>query len=139
MKPQIQPQTRAITLDGQLFIVSYRASGVDIDMFVPKLYPAKFDEMTQTYVFNPVVLNDAEAGTWKMYALLMDGEPCSVVTNEVPAYRPKALLQFTDKYLGEDYLIPWQIHNGLPRAATPILSCIKPEDLAAQGITYWEI
>ena len=93
------PSTRAIpncTLDGEEFYLSVFPGG---NAVCPVLQP----------VNNGVFAGVPDGQTVKMYSVIENGHP-------VPLYGTRnsvSQLELTDRYFGDEYLIPWVISNGL--------------------------
>ena len=56
-----------------------------------------------------------------MYALLKDGKPVRTDTNRKGKFQDIAQLEITDRYYGDEFLIPWTISNGVAIADKSLL------------------
>ena len=88
------------TLDEQDFCWSTIPNGKG---FCPILQP------TQKNVF----ANVPDRQRVRMYTLLKKGRPVRMDTNRKGKYQDVSQLKLTDRYFGEEYLIPWTISNGI--------------------------
>ena len=59
-----------------------------------------------------------------MYTLLKKGRPVRMDTNRKGKYQDVSQLKLTDRYFGEEYLIPWTISNGIAVANKVLLQKI---------------
>lgn len=116
-----------VMLDGQLFRVYDAEATPDTSTFVPVLEPLDSKGNFDGSVFSGFRLGKRVM----MYTLLMDDVPVNqfLVSGEPESYKKGAKLSITDKFFGEDYLIAWEIIDGLAITAAPILT----------GITAWDI
>ena len=88
------------TLDEQDFCWSTIPNGKG---FCPILQP------TQKNVF----ANVPNRQQVRMYTLLKKGRPVRMDINRKGKYQDASQLKLTDRYFGEEYLIPWTISNGI--------------------------
>ena len=49
----------------------------------------------------------------RMYTFTRDGQPIRTRTRQIPKVEKGAQLQLTDRYYGDEYLVPWTISNGV--------------------------
>lgn len=56
-----------------------------------------------------------------MYTLLKDGKPVRTDTNRKGKFQDIAQLEVTDRYYGDEFLIPWTISNGVAVADKSLL------------------
>ena len=98
-------------LDGQDFCWSTIPNGKG---FCPILQP------TQKNVF----ANVPDRQQVRMYTLLKKGRPVRMDTNRKGKYQDVSQLKLTDRYFGEEYLIPWTISNGIAVANKVLLQKI---------------
>lgn len=57
----------------------------------------------------------------RMYTLLKDGRPVRMDTNQKSKYQDDLQLKLTDRYFGEEFLIPWTVSNGIAVASHILL------------------
>lgn len=79
--------------------------------FCPILQPAQGNIFTG-------VLNGQKA---HMYTLLKDGKPVRTDINRKGKFQDIAQLEVTDRYYGDEFLIPWTISNGVAVADKSLL------------------
>lgn len=89
-----------IKLDGQDFFLSNIPGGTDI---CPILQPYKDNVFAD--------IRDGQK-VW-MYTLLLNGKPVCTTDDGVHKLKETDQIQMTDKYFGDEFLIPWTITNGL--------------------------
>ena len=75
----------------------------DLTNLLPTLQPAEKD----------VFANIPDGYKIRMYAFLKDGKPVSINTPEKHELKEKRQLELTDRYYGDEYLVPWTISNGI--------------------------
>lgn len=107
----IAPYNWVAYLEGQNFAVTQLA-GLEEGLFLPQLIP--FNKRVFSH------LGDGEE--LRMYTLLCGGKPVRQGKGIPVACEPEASLLITDKFYGEEYLIPWVVSNGIAVAARPIIS-----------------
>lgn len=90
----------AYVLDGQEFYWSNIPGGED---FCPILQP----------VDGRVFMKFPNGYRIRMYSLTKNGQPIRTKTKQIPKVEKGAQLQLTDRYFGDEYLIPWTISNGV--------------------------
>lgn len=83
----------------------------DSNNFCPVLQPVKEDIFSNVPVGQPV----------RMYTLLKDGKPIRTDTGRKGKFQNAAQLELTDRYYGDEYLIPWTIFNGIAVADKALL------------------
>lgn len=116
LDPQPPSFVWPVTLDGVFFSI-YQLPGYDGNQFQPTLQP-----------LGKCSFRDIPDGTtMSMYTLLMDGQPVRQDLPEPAVWVPGAPLTITDRFYGEEYLIPWKLIGGLPTASQPILKGITEE------------
>ena len=131
--PEFLPMEWNVCLEGQPFTVSAMKRGKRSAKIVglrPALLPKPVADARDSSVFGGV----AFLSRVKAYTLLMDGLPVRQDLDKPVRYKAGATLVLTDKYLGEEYLIPWVITQTGAYAEREILRDIKVEDL--QGQTF---
>ena len=57
----------------------------------------------------------------RMYTLLKDGQPVRMDTNRKGKYQDDLQLELTDRYFGNEFLIPWVVSNGIAVASRILL------------------
>lgn len=120
------PSGKTIILDGQRFMVSQLQRTAE-GIFYPQLMPL------EATLFKGI----ADGSKIRMYTLLCDGEP---VQQNTAIILPKAKqmaaveLTLTDKYYGDEFLIPWVISNGIAIADKAVLRGVHPRALKLQGL-----
>lgn len=120
---------KTVSLGGQKFhAAQYLPSSPSV--FSPVLYPAQTGVDCQNDYIDDNVLGFDRNGTQiKAYTLLMSGKPVRQDLEEPVKYKAGTDIMFTDKYFGEQYLIPWNIHFGAAYCAKNLLRGITPADL----------
>lgn len=97
----------------------------------PILTPVQESEHGGKVVFQPEAYKDIKNGTaFKMYTFLMDGEP--VRQDRSVRCKKGSLLELTDKFYGEEYLLKWSVTDGMAFGTRNMLSDVDLEDLKAQ-------
>ena len=95
-------------LDGHDF---YWDALPDYSNFCPVLQPINQD-----------VFANVQAGqSVRMYTLLKNGEPVRTDTGRKSKFQNVSQLELTDRYYGDEYLIPWTISNGMAVADKALL------------------
>lgn len=129
-------QYKEITLDAQTFcVVQNKVRHPTLIDFRPALYPQiKFKDGNSRFTTEAFGGLEDEQEV-RMYTLLMNGEPIRQGKSlyATAKYNDGAKLALTDKYYGEEYLIPWIIHHGCAFAAKDILSDVPTAVLINQG------
>lgn len=98
-------------LDGHDF---YWDALPDYSNFCPVLQPTNQD-----------VFANVQAGqSVRMYTLLKNGEPVRTDTGRKSKFQNVSQLELTDRYYGDEYLIPWTISNGMAVADRTLLQQI---------------
>jgi len=112
---------KTVVLEDQKFLVS-QLQGATHKVFYPQLSPVGANPFAS--------ISDGTAV--RMYTLLCNGEP--VPQNEKkPIKWTKGKLSLTDRFYGDEFLIPWVISNGIAVASRPVLQGISPNALKDQG------
>lgn len=95
-------------LDGQ----DFRWSALpDYSNFCPVLQPVNSD-----------IFANIQAGqSVRMYTLLKDGKPVRTDTGRKSKLQDVTQLELTDRYYGDEYLIPWTIYDGIAVADKALL------------------
>ena len=57
----------------------------------------------------------------RMYTLLKNGRPVPMNPKQKRVFKDMSQLKLTDKYFGDEFLIPWVISNGIAVASRPLL------------------
>lgn len=95
-------------LDGQPFCLN---NFFDDNVFYPVLQPMK------PGAFSGILSGERI----RMYTLLKNGKPVSVNPRGKRVFKDISQLKLTDKYFGDEFLIPWVISNGIAVASRPLL------------------
>ena len=131
--PEFLPMKWSICLEGQPFIISAIKTG-KADAKTPGLRPALLPWPAAGTGSGSVFESAAYLSRVKAYTLLMDGQPVRQDQDLPVRYKPGATLTLTDKYFGEEYLIPWVITQTGAYAERDILKAVRVQDL--QGQTF---
>lgn len=113
-KADIEPSCE---LDGQVFHLNNLFGD---NIFYPVLQPMKQDAFSG-------ILNGEQI---RMYTLLKNGRPVPMNPKQKRVFKDMSQLKLTDKYFGDEFLIPWVISNGIAVASRPLLhknSCNRKE------------
>lgn len=97
--------------------------------FRPVITPLSEDGQIDADVFAGVAMGE----TVKMYTMLLDGKPVEI--SETPAIYNDEQIDFTDRYYGEQYLIPWTFCGNHAICTVNMLVSINLEDLINAGFT----
>lgn len=97
-----------VRLDGQEFSLTNLPGSKD---FYPILQPKMENAFTD--------IPDGQES--RMYTLLKDGKPVRMDINRRRTFKNATQLELTDRYFGDEYLIPWTISNGVAVASHPLL------------------
>lgn len=97
-----------VKLDGQEFSLTNLPESKD---FYPILQP----RMESAFADIP----DGQES--RMYTLLKDGEPVRMDIRRKRVFKDMSQLELTDRYFGDEYLIPWTISNGVAVASHSLL------------------
>jgi len=121
---------KSTILDGHTFCIAQQLSGkTDSNNFCPILYPTAFAPNGNITVDYSIFGAFRRGATFKAYTLLMDGAP--VKQNPFKQrYKQGSYLSFTDEFCGNEYLITWEIRNGIAYTAAPILRGIQNTQLS---------
>ena len=125
IKPELLDFHGRIALEGQEFMLTLQKSGransttTGVRPIIRPADPAIFAGM-------PLL------SSLKAYTLLMDGEPVPQNKEKPVKYRTGSKLEFTDRYYGEGFLIPWTLFDQTAYATKDLLRGIKKDDLIAQ-------
>lgn len=104
-KADIEPSCE---LDGQVFHLNNLFGD---NIFYPVLQPMKQDAFSG-------ILNGEQI---RMYTLLKNGRPVPMNPKQKRVFKDMSQLKLTDKYFGDEFLIPWVISNGIAVASRPLL------------------
>lgn len=125
---------KEVILDGQLFcVVQHKVKGTDKVRFRPALYPQRIFSGNGGTHFDEMLLTPENGKLVKMYTVLMGGEPVRQDSEKGVFYKRGAEITLTDHYYGDEYLVPWVIHNGCAYAAKDILMRVSIDELVKQG------
>lgn len=114
---------KTVFLDGQEFLLSQLQESNE-DIFYPQLCPMECN------LFQGI----PDGSIVKMYTLLCDGAPVNQnPTKQDVFHRYNGELALTDKFYGDDFLIPWTISHGKAVAATAAFHEINSAELRRQG------
>lgn len=97
--------------DGLAFRLSYIPGG---DGYCPVLQPG----------LKEVFAGFPDGYRTKMYTLLKDGRPVRMDTGQRSKFKDLAQLTLTDRYYGDEYLIPWNISNGVAIANRTLVKLV---------------
>lgn len=119
MHPHTLSICKKIRLEEKVFIVTM-LQGSDGTIFYPQIHP----------VCSNLFQGIPDGSIIKMYTLLCDGRPVrqDVALPDIQR-KNNTRLELTDKFLGDEFLIPWVISNGVAIAAKPLLGGLSPEIL----------
>ena len=95
-------------LDGQYFQFDNLPGSLH---FCPVLQPAQ----------NDAFMDIPSGSKVRMYTFLNEGKPVRTDTNRKSKFRDMSQLELTDRYYGDEYLIPWTISNGVAVADKSLL------------------
>lgn len=99
--------------------------------FQPVLYPINNEKTgTEELVDNALF---SGISTMQAYTLLMNGKPVRTDGDILP-YKQSAHLELTDRYYGNEYLIPWVVKYGCAYAGKPLLRSIDFAELGKQNL-----
>lgn len=127
-------QYREISLDGQPFCVAQnKLKDITETFFRPAIYPQKKDGAGCSQ-FDASVFRGVPDGTEiRMYTVLVNGKPVRQNQKAAAPYKPGSEITLTDRYYGDQYLVPWIIHHGCAFAARDILREVSVKELVKQG------
>lgn len=97
-----------VRLDGQEFSLINLPGSKD---FYPVLQP----RMEGAFAYIP------DGQERRMYTLLKDGKPVCMDINRRRTFKNVTQLELTDRYFGDEYLVPWTISNGVAVASHSLL------------------
>ncbi len=97
-----------VNLDGQEFSLTNLPGSKD---FYPILQPR----------IEGAFANIPNGQESRMYTLLKDGKPVRMDINRRRTFKNITQLELTDRYFGDEYLIPWTISNGVAVASHSLL------------------
>lgn len=121
------PDMQPVILDEHMFswgqCMAYIARNEQQVGFRPVLVPQK-----------PLFEHLAEGTDVKMYTLMMGDTPVRMDMKNAPAFKQGGNLWLTDRYFGDNYLIPWIIKDGCAMASKDLLSNTLLSLLAQQGL-----
>lgn len=125
---------KLIELEGQQFYCSQ--GSLNTDYFYPELLPVK------TSTDGSILFDLNTIGGWRdgsvscrisMYSLLMDGKPVPQRYGQAPSYKKGSVIELTDKFFGEEYLITWSVGNGVAYPVHRLLQDVDRDVLTEQG------
>lgn len=118
-----------IALEGHEFMLTFQNSG-RVNSITTGVRPIICPADPAIFAGMPLL------SSLKAYTLLMDGKPVPQNKEKPMAYRAGAKLELTDRYYGEEFLIPWTLFGQTAYATKDLLKGIKKDDLIAQVFQY---